>query len=268
MKKEQHLGFYNIPPLWEEEEFGIRQFHFPTIDFKNFAPKSWPLNIRLGHQVEYIFEQLIAHSDEYKILVHNLQIQREKITLGEIDFVLRDKRTDRLIHVELTCKFYIIDTDIQESIHRLIGPNKRDSFYQKMNKIKKVQFPLLHSIEGVNALSHIKINHSEIEHQSCFKAQLFQPFGHQALDIAPFQTDCIAGYWIRRADFDNPDFSKATYYLPSKSEWIILPHHQVQWKSFTEIKKEINLHLDKEYAPMLWMKTGNSDIQKLFVVWW
>ena len=89
MIKAQCLGFLNTPPLWEGKQFDIQQFEFPSIDLSSFQPEPLPQNIRLGHQVEYIFKQLIEHSAQYNILVYNLPIRKEKRTLGEIDFILK-----------------------------------------------------------------------------------------------------------------------------------------------------------------------------------
>lgn len=47
--KKQILGFFNTPPLWIGEQFGIRQFEFPDIDLDSFVPESIPNNIRLGY---------------------------------------------------------------------------------------------------------------------------------------------------------------------------------------------------------------------------
>ena len=268
MIKAQCLGFINTPPLWKKKQFDIRQFEFPSLVLESFNPKSIPGNIRLGHQMEYVFTQLVEYSKAYEVVLHNLAISQEKITKGEIDFILNDKTRDKLIHVELTYKFYIIDSEISDPIHSLIGPNRRDAFFAKMQKIKNLQFPLLHSEEGSKALLDRNIDHLEIEHQCCFKSQLFQPYGSSAVNIGTLNKDCLAGYWLRFDDFNNPEFANGRYYIPSKSEWVIEPNDQVVWKSHYDIMKEINLRLIKENAPMVWVKKFDSEFEKLFVVWW
>lgn len=268
MIKAQCTGFLNTPPLWEKQQFEIQQFEFPNLELHTFHPKPIPSKLRLGHQIEYVFKQLVEHSDTYEILLYNLQIQQAARTLGEIDFILKDKLRDKLIHVELTYKFYLIHPEISEPKHQIIGPNKRDRFYAKMEKIKQKQFPLLHSPEGAKALSDNKINHLEIEHQCCFKGQLFLPYQNQTVDLGALNTACLAGYWLRPKAFNQPEFANAQFYLPSKSEWVIAPHDQVAWKSHPEIVDEIKARLLKENAPMLWLKNAEAEFEKLFVVWW
>ena len=69
MIKAQCDGFLNTPPLWEKKEYGVHQFVFPSLQLSSFDPKPIPQNIRLGHQIEYIFKQLIEYSNVYNILV-------------------------------------------------------------------------------------------------------------------------------------------------------------------------------------------------------
>lgn len=264
----QCIGFLNTPPLWEKEQFGIRQFEFPKMELHSFQAKPIPQNIRLGHQMEYVFEQLVAYSETYEVVLQNLPIRQNKITLGEIDFVLKDKTTNKLIHVELTYKFYVINPEISEPIYRLMGPNKRDMFFTKMEKIKNEQFALLHSEEGSKTLDNHLINHTEIKHQCCYKAQLFRPYDSTSVSIHPLNTNCIVGYWLRFSDFKKDAFQPHQFYIPNKSEWVIEPHHQVPWQSHFKIMMDINWRLLKESAPMVWIKKTDTSFEKIFVVWW
>ena len=268
MIKSQCTGFLNTPPLWENKQFDIQQFEFPITEVNSFHPTAIPGNLRFGHQMEYVFKQLIEHSETYDIVLHNLQVWQGKRTLGEIDFILKDTNRDKLIHVELSYKFYIIDPEVSDPIQSLIGPNKRDKFSIKMEKMKSKQFPLLHSVEGAKALKDKGIDHSEIEHQSCFKAQLFQAYGSVDVKLGTLNQNCLAGYWLRFDEFKKSEFVKAQFYMPSKSEWVTQVQDQVEWKSHVEIMIDLVKRLKKESAPMLWMKKESGVVEKIFVVWW
>ena len=269
MIEKQCVGFLNTPPLWVNKQFEIQQFDFPDLDLNGFEPVSIPKKIRLGHQMEYVFKQLISHSKKYEIVLHNLPIKSGNRTIGEIDFVLRDLNTDELLHVELTYKFYIINLEISEPIHRLMGPNKRDMFFAKMEKIKNVQFQLLHSTEGVKALSDSDISHNIITHQTCYKAQLFVPFGKKnKANIQPLNLNCICGYWLRFGDFNTSMFKSFLFYIPFKSEWVIEPHADVPWRDHYESLIDINLRMLNENAPLVWMRKSENEFEKFFVVWW
>lgn len=268
MVKKQCIGFLNTPSIWINEQFGIQQFDFPAVDLKSFTPEPIPKKIRLGHQMEYVFKQLISHSKEFDVILHNLPVREGKQTIGEIDFILKDSQTEKLIHVELTYKFYIINPEISEPIHRLMGPNKRDMFFTKMEKIKNEQFQLLHSKEGIKALSDNEIAHKEVVHQACYKVQLFIPFKDSSANIRPLNKNCICGYWLRFDDFNTDEFKSYQFYIPFKSEWVIEPHTEVQWRNHFEALMDINLRLLKENAPMIWMKKSETEFEKFFVVWW
>ncbi|WP_299534175.1 DUF1853 family protein [Ulvibacterium sp.] len=268
MDQKQFYGFLNTPPLWQNVQFGIQQFTFPKIDLNHFSTQPIPKRIRLGHQMEHVFKQFMAHSDSYEILLHGVPVKRGNRTIGEIDFILMEVQIQKLIHVELTYKFYLIDPEISEPIHRLIGPNRRDMFFTKIEKIKDQQFPLLHSHEGIIALSGKAIDSKKIEHQVCFKAQLFAPYRNTEVHIRPLNQGCIFGYWLRFDDFNTKDFWSNTYYIPFKSEWVVVPHKDVPWSSHHQILMELNLGMLSKNAPMVWMKKPNGQFDKFFVVWW
>ncbi len=261
-------GFFNTPPLWSNEQFGIQQFVFPEVDIETLPAIPIPTNRRLGHQMEYVFKQLLDHCDDYELLMHNLPIKNTKRTLGEIDFILRQATSLTLMHIELTYKFYIIDPTITEPIHRLMGPNRRDMFFTKMEKIKHEQFPLLHSREGAAALELMNIDPEGIIHQACFKAQLFTPFKSKRIGIRPLNNDCIVGYWLPFDVFNTTAFKSYQFYIPFKTEWPIAPHLKVPWASHFKILMELNLRMLKERAPMVWIKKSDDTIEKCFVVWW
>lgn len=264
----QSEGFLDTPPLWNGNGFGIQQFKFPKVSILPFDLKPIISGIRLGHQMEYVFKQLIECSEQYDVVLYNLQIIKEKQTLGEIDFILKDQQQDKLIHVELTYKFYLIDPEILDPTHRLIGPNRRDAFFMKMRKIKNKQFPLLHSQAGSESLAANNIDHSALEHQCCFKAQLFQPFGSKDIDIGPLNSNCIVGHWIRFDAFDKPDFENFQYYIPPKSEWVIQPNILLDWKPYLEVITDIKERIDNKNAPMIWIKKHDGTFEKIFIVWW
>ena len=160
-------GFLATPPLWTKTAFGLSQFEMPSIDLSTFVAQPIPSKLRLGHQIEYIFKQLLDQTERYKVLAHNIQILRDKNTIGELDFIVEDRfRESKKIHIELTYKFYILDDTIKEPIHRLIGPNRKDSFFTKMEKTRDKQLPLIFTPEGRTTLSTLDINADELEQKT------------------------------------------------------------------------------------------------------
>jgi len=227
-----------------------------------------PSNVRLGHKIEHIFLKLIQHSRQYKVIAHNIPVRREKISLGEIDFLLEDFDNQHFIHVELTYKFYVISGEATNIERQLIGPNQRDSFQAKKERIINHQIPLLKTPEATSVLHRYNIKTSELLHQVCFKSQLFIPYMTHNLDLAPFNSSCISGSWIPLQKFNSPWFFEHNYYLPSKQEWLLDPHQGVSWVSHKDMLDLISIGLENNNSPLLWMKSSDFTIEKLFIVWW
>ncbi|RNC90083.1 MAG: DUF1853 family protein [Allomuricauda sp.] len=260
-------GFGNTPPLWKNEQFGLQQFQQPVYHGFTYVPFDIPARLRLGHQMEYVFKQLLVLSQQYELHGSNLLIEEGKTRIGELDFIVKELSSNRYVHVELAYKFYIIDPEISEPIYRLVGPNRRDMFFTKLDKLKTKHLPLLYHESLNDFWANLKIDPVEIQQECCFKAQLFAPYD-SIPSIRPLNTACLIGKWIRFDEFNNLGFQKAHFYLPKKQEWVIEPHPKVKWLTHFETLMEVNLQMVKENAPMLWMQKPSGEIEKLFVVWW
>lgn len=102
-----------------------------------------PLNFqqKLGHLYEDALTLILKHSTRYQLIANNLQIQDEKTTIGELDYIIRDTKSGRIHHLELAIKFYL--THITE--HGEItypGPDARDNFHRKLNRLTTHQLNL------------------------------------------------------------------------------------------------------------------------------
>ena len=78
-----------------------------------------------GHRVGYYFESLIDHclrcGDGVEMLASGLQVRDGGRTIGELDFVFRD-RQGRVCHWEVAVKFYLYCADWQVAGSHFIGP--------------------------------------------------------------------------------------------------------------------------------------------------
>jgi len=261
-----YLGFIDTQPLWKQEQFGIPQFRLPTFNLDSFSPIPIPTNLRLGHQVEYVFLELLKQHPDYKILAHSIQVKKGNTTIGELDFLLEFKKV--IYHIELSYKFYIIDPSISEPIHRLMGPNRKDMFFTKLEKTKHKQLPLLFSEECVPYMKELNIDPKTIVQQVIFIGQLFTPITGENPSIRPLNKKCIVGTWMRMKDLEQYSFSQSVYYIPQKREWLHKPHDKVSWQSHFDILMEVNIRLIAQNAPMVWRKLTDGSIDKFFVVWW
>lgn len=88
---------------------GLQTFNLSELKLSNNYGFQLPKNIKLGHLVENIVAKLITLSSNYKILYKNIQIFEDKISIGELDFIIEDMVSKQVIHVELAYRFYLFD---------------------------------------------------------------------------------------------------------------------------------------------------------------
>jgi len=90
---------------------------------------------RLGRYFETLWYHWLMHHPDYQLLAHNLQVIIDGETLGELDFIVRDRRSDEVIHIEVAVKFYlgIGDTRQMRNWH---GPGLKDRLDKKVAHLK------------------------------------------------------------------------------------------------------------------------------------
>lgn len=220
----------------------------------------------IGKQAEACFEAYLRQSEHYELLISNIQIQGETETLGEMDYIVENLQTNQVIHIELACKFFLYDVNATVSEEeKWMGPNRKDSLYDKLEKIQKQQFPILHIDETIQTLKRLNIEIPSIQ-ELCLKAFLFIPKEMNAEDFSKNYQECIVGFWMRPQDFHEQD-KTALYAIPDKRKWLLPTKLIDQWYSFSEIKVEIEKHIEINRSPMVYKKTLNT-IERIFIVWW
>ena len=87
----QYQGYLHTSKLWEKTLLGLKQFEFSTSKTTIFN-ESIPENLRLGKRVERFVCSELEQNKDIEILLENKQVQNEKITIGEIDCILKYKK--------------------------------------------------------------------------------------------------------------------------------------------------------------------------------
>lgn len=151
-------------------------------------------------------------------------------------------------------------------MNKWIGPNRKDILIYKLKKLKERQLPLLYSNQCVTALENLKIDFEQIEQYVYYKAQLFLPFGNNDIAIEPFNKACINGSYLSYSKIDILKYYQ--FYIPKKLDWLITPHHNIEWKSFSKIKIQLSAFINQERSPMLWLKSASGELQKCFITFW
>ena len=257
-------GFLQTSCLWNNAEiYNMNQF-----EIKSNATKiniTIDEKLRLGKYIERFVSFQLEKQNNISILCENKQIQKEKVTLGELDcIILKDKKP---IHLEIIYKFYLYDNSIgTNEIAHFIGPNRKDSLIEKLDKLKQKQLSLLYSNECLAYLETINLNATKIEQQVYFKAQLFVPYADRNINLKLLNQDCIVGFYMNRNELKQ--FSDCKFYIPNKKDWLIIPHKNVNWLTFDQFIEQLNPYLERKFSPLCWLKKPNGEIEKFFLVWW
>lgn len=267
--KAQFEGFLKTPPLWREENFGIQQFPIPLPlpRLLNEAVIPPPDHGPLGKRMEAFFHYYIQHFSDYHILAHNVQIQGTSATAGEIDFLLEQKSTAEVIHIELVYKVYLYQPCIQDELDRWIGPNKQDTLVRKLNRLQKHQLPMLQATPTKTLLENLGISKKTIRQYVSFKAQLFLPKNFENA-IPLINRSCIMGFWIKHEEFTAEQYGEFSFFSPPKQDWSMDPGENDQWYDFVTVRLQVEDFLNHRRSPLLWINKGHGPIERMFVVWW
>jgi len=244
---------------------GLQAFNLSTLDLPPEVDFPLPTNLRLGHLAEAVVSGLIQLSTNYNILYENSQLLEGKNTIGEIDFIIEENKTKQLFHMELAYKFYLYDPTIStNSIYNWIGPNRNDSLKEKLDKVKKKQFPLLYHDSARAKFSEINLD--EVSQVLSLLTSLYIPYGYNMNFTLSYEI-AIKGYYLSKEQFYSLDHSKRSYYLPPKLEWGIDPSQHEKWSKFDDIKPIIDLSIAEKQASLCWKKFKDSYVE-FFIVWW
>lgn len=269
---DQFKGFLNTKDILSSQTGAIKKFEFPEIRItdallKDLKELDHPRNSVLGKRMESFFEIAIKHSSRYELIASNIQIIEEKRTIGELDFLVFDKESAKPLHIELVYKLYVYDPTISPEINKWIGPNRRDSFAEKLDKLNSRQFPLLYKPAVHNYLEELKLDLKGIEQQLCFKAHLFLPNNSILQQTTFINLNCISGKWFSFQDFKNSGWKNNLFFSPQKKDWSCDPGSNSIWYGYNELLDSIEQLFQRKKAPLVWMKTEDS-FHRFFIVWW
>lgn len=263
--EQQYLGYINSHQLWNENSLrGLTQLNIEKINTSRLTSES-KTRLRLGKRIEQFVSHELKQHNNIELLAENIQIRKDKITIGELDAIIKQNR--EVIHLEIAYKFYLFDSSVgQSEIESWIGPNRKDSLVEKLDKLKTKQLPLLYNPETQNTLSELKLNVKEISQRVFFKAQLFVPFHSTKQSYKDINNNCIEGVYISEKQLK--EFSDCSFYIPEKIDWTITPHLNIEWFSYMDFTDQLAPLLQAKRSPLCWIKYPKGNLEKCFIIWW
>ena len=94
---------------------------------------------RVGYYVESLVQVWLGATPGIEEIQQGIQVRKEKITLGELDFLFR--RDGELQHLEVALKYYLYFPERTAKGSHLIGPNAADNFERKRDRLLTKQLP-------------------------------------------------------------------------------------------------------------------------------
>jgi hypothetical protein len=273
-------AFYKTASLWTGtllglEQFGLSNFNFDHLkDSESIDLPVIPQGTLLGKRAEYFFRFCVEQSNNYDLLLSNTQVFRGKITIGELDYIIKKKRTNTTIHIELVYKFYIYKPEITsdktsqilQELNRYQGPNGRDNLVRKLDHLKNQQLPLLYAPETTELLKNHDIEVTRIKQKVCFLAHVFIPHQLWSYKFEYINKSSIVGYYYKFQAFTKAETTNS-YFLPEKYAWKILPQILPNSYTFNEILELTRESLQRGFAPLIWMQLSESSIfERFFIV--
>jgi len=90
----------------------------------------------LGKYFERLVQFFFENYPRYELLIAGKQFFDRKTTLGELDFVIRDKTKNEVLHLEVAVKYYMgYKSSPKHSMW--IGPNGLDTLEKKLTKFER-----------------------------------------------------------------------------------------------------------------------------------
>ncbi|RZU38374.1 hypothetical protein EV700_2305 [Fluviicoccus keumensis] len=168
-------------------------------------------NHRLGYYFEYLL--LFWLQDEafhpFRLIRHRATIMAGKITVGELDFLLRNTDSGKVEHWEAAVKFYLGHPPLTVAGH-WIGPNSHDTLGAKLTHLARQQF-------------RFDAFEDHVIEQRCLvmKGQLFYPPGLTEETLDCLSAGHLRGQWRDWTSFRaDPAFRALRWRHAGRDEWL------------------------------------------------
>jgi uncharacterized protein len=155
---------------------------------------------RLGHYFERLYECLLEDLLGWEVLLKNQPIRNNGITLGELDFIVRNPVDQAIEHHEIAVKFYLGYRGDHPATPLWYGPNAKDRLDLKSRRLIDHQSRLAQKPETRALLESLEIAPPK-------RARIFMPgyLFHPAGDPIPPPVDHLRGEWLYIGELDASD---------------------------------------------------------------
>lgn len=211
---------------------------------------------RLGHY----FENLLAFwlswpaNPQYRLVSHGTPIRSRNLTIGELDFLVEDRRSGRLQHWEVAVKFYL-GVQPEGDYRYWVGPALKDRLDIKVGRLLHHQLDLPFTPEGAGLLRHLGL--PEPDPVCLLKGRLFYPPGVDRASWAPHAASPLhlTGWWMPQPEF-------LEHYGDDTLQWIRLP--RAHW--LTTIDRRVSIGDPLQAAALVESLGDSTDNRAIAVI--
>lgn len=231
-----------------------------------------PANRRLGIYFESLYACLLSDILGWELLVRNLPIRHAGITLGELDFIVRNAHTGSVEHHEIAVKFYLgyvqPGSAAEPGDVRWYGPNARDRLDLKTRRLLDEQSQRCALPETAAALRLAGIEQPHIS-RIFIPGYLFYPIDVQVQTASWVPANHSRGIWAYLDDIMRLD---TNHWVPlRKPHWLgplvqpAAPDQDERERAFAEIRlaatPRLFAQLQQDPASGNW-----REVQRIFVM--
>ncbi len=201
-----------VPPRISDDDWCKAQLHAMRDELRGMDENPSQLRAliasrkdqRLGAYFEDLLGFWLEASSAYELIAHRLAVRVDGRTLGEFDFIVRDRVSGEYEHWEVAVKFYLgLSPDAPWS--QWIGPGRQDTLEKKLRHLSGKQLRLTERPETRARLEALGID--DIHPRLFLKGRLFYP----AMAPARFKPECqvpqgvnpehLSGWWCTESQF-------------------------------------------------------------------
>ncbi len=166
----------------------------------------------MGRYFEQLLFYLLARDPYYEILAENRQVFDGKITIGELDLIVRNKERGALEHWEIALKFYL-QVENHPAAQHMLGPSTKDNLHKKLIKLIDAQLPLSQKAE-------IQADFPAVQAKLFVKGIFFYPWEKTACLSTAVNAQHLQGSWLKIGQIAELQALGNTWSLKKKPAWI------------------------------------------------
>jgi len=221
----------------------------------------------LGGYFECLWQFFFQFNPQWQLLAHNIQVIKNKQTLGELDIIASHQNT--VTHLELAVKFYLQHPDYDgHQCQHWLGPQCRDRLDIKLGKLQNKQLPFLAHPATQETLKSRQLP-APTQQSLVLKGYLFHQWKMPFKRPPAVNTQCLMGQWLHQSGVKRLVTGHDSWLIIEKPQWLGHFKSHKETESFCLTAKEIILFTLNHFAnstykhALMLVKITNSGIESI-----